>query len=168
MALALESVLWRAFATPDHQGLLAVVHRHDGFLGEYKAGTRPREPREDQSRHDGQQRHPDEDFRCCDEMAEMGLRMHVAVTDRRKGLDREIEQVHEVAGGNVGDRLMAEEEDKRKCAIERDEDERGAREEDGPGDAHRSMIQIGPESAVQSLGYDLTIANSDDVGSGIF
>jgi hypothetical protein len=30
------------------------------------------------------------------------------------------------------------------------------------------MIQVGPESAVQSLGYDLTIANSDDVGSGIF
>ncbi|MFZ1088496.1 MAG: hypothetical protein WAN75_04385 [Xanthobacteraceae bacterium] len=29
------------------------------------------------------------------------------------------------------------------------------------------MIQIGPESAVQSLGYDLTVANSDDVGSGI-
>jgi hypothetical protein len=29
------------------------------------------------------------------------------------------------------------------------------------------MIQVGPESAVQSLGYDLTIANSDDVGSGI-
>src|SRR6266478_4535664 len=38
----------------------------------------------------------------------------------------------------------------------------------GQVDGHRSMIQVGPESAVQSLGYDLTIANSDDVGSGIF
>ena len=76
---------------PDHQSRLAVVHRHGGFLGEDKASARAREPREDQSRHDGEQRHPDKDFRRCDNMAEMGLRMHIAVSDRRKRLDGEIE-----------------------------------------------------------------------------
>src|SRR5262249_37969732 len=81
-------------------------------------------------------------------------------------LDGEIEEVHEAAA--VGDRLWAEEEDKRKGAVERDEEERGACEENRPGDGHRSMVQVGPESAVQSLSYDLTIANSDDVGSRIF
>src|SRR5438445_13745685 len=101
-------------------------------------------------------------------MTEMGLRMHVAVSDRRKRLYGKIEQVHETAGGSVGDRLMAEEEDKRKGAVEHDEDKRGAREKDRPRDGHRSMVQVVPEPAVQSLGYDLTVANSDDVGSGIF
>ena len=105
----------------------------------------PREPREDQSRHDGQQRHPGKYLHRCDDMAEMGLRMHVAVSDGRQRLDREIDQVQEAASGNVGDRLMAEEEDKRKGAVERDEYERGAREEDRPGDGHRSMVQVGPE-----------------------
>src|SRR5258708_14887369 len=101
-------------------------------------------------------------------MAEMGVRMHVAVADGRQRLDGEIEQVDEAAGGNVGDRLMAEEEDERKGAVERDEYERGAREEDRPGDGHRSMVQVRPESAVQSPGYDVTVANSDDCGRRCF
>src|ERR1700756_551079 len=101
-------------------------------------------------------------------MAEMGLRMHVAVPDRRQRFDGEKEQFYEAASGNVGDRFMAEEEDKRKDAVKREEYERGAREEDRPGDAHRSIVQSGPESAVQSPGYYLTVANSRDVGSGIF
>ena len=63
---------------------------------------------------------------------------------------------------------MAEEEDKRKGAVERDEDERRACEEERPRDGHRSMIQVGPESGVQSPGYDVTVANSGDVGPGIF
>ena len=76
----------------EHQGRLALVHGDDRMLGKDKTRARPREPGKDQPGHDREEGHAGEDFDRGDEMPVIGLRVHVAVADRRQRLDREIEQ----------------------------------------------------------------------------
>ena len=75
---------------PDHECGLTLVQRHNRVLGEEEPSPWAREAREDQSGHNRQERHAGEDFDGRDQMPIVGPRMHVAISHRCKGLDREI------------------------------------------------------------------------------
>ena len=105
----------------DHQRRPAIARCHDRMLGEDEAGARPREAGEDQSGHHREETHAGKDFDGGDEMAVIGLRMHVAVADRRQRLDREVEELQRPVAGDIGDRSIAERIEQREDGIEHDE-----------------------------------------------
>ena len=151
----------------DHQRRRALMRGHDRMFGKHEARPRPRKAGEDQSGHHREETHAGEDFHGRDEVAVIGLRMHVAVADRGERLDREIEKLQRAVAGNVRDRVIAERIEQSECGVEQDEDRRGGAEEHRPIDRHRAVIEIGPESAGQSAGFDLAGADMDDTGSAL-
>ena len=92
----------------NHQGILALVHRDHRMVGKDEAGARAREPGEDQPCHHREKTHAGEDFDGGDKMPVVGLRMHVAIADRRQRLDREIEKLQRTFAAGIGNRLVAE------------------------------------------------------------
>ena len=149
----------------DHQRLLALMAADDRMPGEHEAGARARETREDQPGHHREEAHAGEDFDRRDDVAVIGLRMHVAVADGRQRLDREVEQAQRQRqpGADIGDRLIAEPEDEGKHGIEKYEDRRRAAEKHRPVDGHRAVIEIGPEAFRQTDGLDVAGADPHHV-----
>jgi hypothetical protein len=93
----------------------------------------------------------------------MGLRVHVAITDRGQRLDRKIKKSERFVAGDIGDRLVAEPIKKCERRIENDEDDRGRGEEARPSDRHRAMVEIGPETVGEPAGFDFAAAYSNEV-----
>ena len=132
----------------DHQRGTAITRCHNGVLGEHEAGARPREPGKYQPGQHRQETHPGEDFDGGDEMPVVGLRVHVAVADRRQRLDGEVEQLEEALAANIGDRIGAERIEQCEDAVQRDEDDGGRAEEHRPVHGHRAVIEVGPETLI--------------------
>ena len=97
-------------------------------------------------------------------MPVIGLRVHVAIADRRQRLDREIEIGQRPVLGCIGDRVMAERIQESENGVERDKDRGGAAEKYRPVDRHRPMIEIGPKTLAQAESLDLPVTESDELG----
>ena len=145
----------------DHQGGMALVHGHHRMVGKDETGARSREAGEDQPGHHREERHAGEDFDGGDEVAVIGLRVHVAIADRGQRLDRKIEEVEDSLPGDVGDRTVAERIEHGEQGVESDEDQRGGGEKRRPGNGHRPVIKVGPEAWSQTKGLDLAMADPD-------
>ena len=152
----------------DHQCRPALVRRHHRIIGEHEAGARARKAGEHEPGQHRQKAHAGEDFDGGDHVPVIGLRVHVAVADRRQRLDGEIEQLQRIARAGVGDRLVAERIEERKHRIEDDENRRRAAEEHRPVDGHGPMIEIGPETLRQADRFDLAGTEPDEMGPGPF
>jgi len=147
----------------DHQGLPAVAASDHGVIGEHEAGARAREAREDQPGHHRQKAHAGENLDRGDQMPVVGLRVHVAVADRRQRLDREIEVRQRPVAFGIGDRLVAEPIEKTKDRVQRDEQRRRTAEKHRPVDRHRPMIKIAPEALTEAESFDLAMAVANDL-----
>ena len=125
-------------------------------------GARPREAGEDQPGQHRQKAHAGEDFRGNDDMGVIGLRIHVAVTDGRQRLDREVEQPERLVAGDIGDRRVAEPIQKRKGDVDQHEERRRAAEEYRPVHRQTAMIEIGPEAFGEPSRFHLACADPYD------
>src|SRR5580704_6502149 len=98
-------------------------------------------------------------------MPVVGLRVHVAVADRRQRLDRKIKQAQREwqVGRDIGNRIVAEPEQEREDRVEDDEDQRCAAEESRPVHGHGAMVKIAPVSGAQPVCFDLTRANGNEM-----
>ena len=117
-AVARDMVLCRALAMRIIRVPWPSCSVTTGLVGEHEAGARPRESGEHQSGQHREETHAGEDFDGGDEMPVVGLRVHVAIADRRQRLDGEVEKLQRTVVGNVGDRLVAEEIEESKYGVE--------------------------------------------------
>ena len=147
----------------DHQRLTPFVPGDDGSAGEHKAGARPREARENEPGHHREKRHAGEDLDGRDQMPVIGLRMHVAIADRRQCFDGEIKERERPIAFGIGDRLVAEPIQKAEHGVERDKQHGGAAEKHRPVDRHRPMIEIGPEPLAQAESLDLPVTELNEL-----
>jgi len=141
----------------DHQRLSFFVACNHGVIGEHETGPRTREARENQPGHHRKKTHSGEDFDRRDQMPIVGLRMHVAIADRRQRLDREVEISERSIPGGVGDRLMTQGIKEAKHGVEHHKHCGGGAKEYRPIDGHRAMIEIAPKSLAQAEGFDLPV-----------
>src|SRR4051794_6840836 len=94
------------------------------------------------------------------------LRVHVAVADRRKRLDREIEEVAEAARPRISDRILTKEI---KCGVngvDGQKRERRRGKEPNPGDGQRSVVEVPPEITGQSAGEEVARAEANLARAG--
>src|SRR3974377_1605336 len=94
-------------------------------------------------------------------MSIIGLRMHVAIADRRQLLDREVEIGERSILGRIGDRLMTKGIKEAKYGIERHKQRGGGAEEYRPIDGHAAMIEIAPKSRAHAEVFDLHLTEPD-------
>src|SRR6476660_8051917 len=130
-------------------------------VGEQHPRAWPGKPGKDQSGHQRHGEDAGEELDGCDEVAVMGLRMHVAVAGGRERLDAEIEVVDIGPVGHAGYRVIADPVKHCEHGVEGDEDEGGAGDKGRPGCGHAAMADVGPEAELQSLRDDLAAAEPD-------
>ena len=95
--------------------------------------------------------------------AVVGLRVHVAIADRRQRLDREVEVGERSVLRGIGDRLMAEGIEEAENGVERDKYRGGRAKKHRPVHCHRAMIEIAPKALAPAKRLDLPVTQPDEL-----
>ncbi len=143
-----------------HQRHAAVERPYDRVAGEHDLGARAREAREDQPRRQRDAGHADKDFQRRDPVRVDGLRVHVAIADRRERFDAEEKRAAESRWKLIGDRRLAEHVERGKHGVEQQEQNPERDKKHRPADHERTVIEILPERRRHAVRDDHAIVQA--------
>src|SRR4051812_26865369 len=135
--------------------------RDERMVGKQHARTRARKAREDETGHDREKGQAGENLDRREQMRVIRLRVHVAVADGGKRLDRKIEEIAETAGPRICDRFVAQEIKGGVNGVDRQKGQRGESKELKPRDRQRGVVEVTPEIPPQTPGEKVPRAEAN-------
>ena len=152
--LGLEDQIAALIGGAEHQGRHAVMGRDHRDLAEHHPRRRPRETRKDESGRDREAGHAEQHLAGDEQIGVECRRPHLAIADRRHGLNAEKERIGEGARPRVGDAAVLDQIERRESEIEKDITEDEQREDARPRQGQQPVIDIEPPGAARDDALD--------------